>query len=93
MATTTREQLHAMIDDLNDDCLEAARDALRRLEATGERDAEQRFAQSLVDDGLLAGEPPALSAAERRRMRERPSMTLEGETIAQTIIRERGPVA
>ncbi|MBT3267318.1 hypothetical protein HN371_09215 [Candidatus Poribacteria bacterium] len=90
MAGGPREPLHTMLHDLNDDDLEAAHHALRRMEAGQDCGPEQRFVEVLVDDGLLAGEPPPLSGSETRRTRDRPSMALDGQTIAETIIRERG---
>jgi hypothetical protein len=92
VATTTREQLHTIIDELSDDRLREVRDALERLMAGDGSAADQGFMRRLRGGGLLLSEPPALSDDEHRQIHERPPLTMRGEAISDTIVRDRGGV-
>lgn len=92
MAAVTREQLHSMIDDLAEDRLVDAQEALDRLASMDSARRRRQVIQSLRDDGLIVSEPPRLSVEERQRLRERPLIKLEGESIAETVVRNREPV-
>lgn len=86
MAIATRQQLHAMIDELSDDRLQDAREALGRLAAV---DDDERLISRLRADGLLLSEPPALSDDEHCRLHDRPTVRMRGEPISETIVRDR----
>ena len=96
MAAVTREELHTMIDGLPAERLQAAQAALDRLSTRLVEDRaalRATLAESLREDGLIAHVPPPMSAADRARMRNRPLIKLEGETIAETVVKNREPVA
>ena len=89
MAAVTREQLHATVDALRDNHLEAAQQALDRLASGDNARRRALVIQGLRDDGVSVSAPRRLSADERRELHERPSITLAGETIAETVVKNR----
>lgn len=92
MATVTREQLHAMIDVLRDDDLERARKQLDQLRVNNEKEPLDSLRQELFDKGFLSQVAPPASPDAIRRHRERKLVTIKGEPLSDTIIKDRGPL-
>lgn len=94
MAAVTREQLHRMIDDLAEVRFDAAQRALDRLLAGEDDEAvSTRVAKRLRDEGLISADPPPLTGERRRMLRDRPFMKVRGEPVAETVVKNREPVA
>ena len=93
MTAVTREQLHRMIDDLAEVRLDAAQRALDQLLAGEDEAVSGRVARRLRAEGLISAEPPPLTAERRRMLRDRPFMKVRGEPVAETVVKNREPVA
>ncbi|MBT3271399.1 hypothetical protein HN371_29945 [Candidatus Poribacteria bacterium] len=86
MAAVTREQLHAIIDDLTEGHLEDAREALSRISEQVDRRA---LDQQLLAAGVLVSVPPPITDEFRREFRELTRLDIPDEPVSQTIIEDR----
>ncbi|MEO2003332.1 MAG: hypothetical protein ABGY41_04480 [Candidatus Poribacteria bacterium] len=86
MATATRAELRQLVEQLADEELDAARDALQRL---GKRYDDQEAStcdQRLFEEGLIARIPDPNDPRRGRRFKP---IRVEGKTVSETILEDR----
>ena len=88
MAAVTRNDLHAMIDELGEDGLAAARQALHELSI---RARGEDIDRELLAGGVLVSVPAPMAEDVRREFRELTRLTIPGEPVSDTIIEDRRP--
>ena len=88
MSAVTREQLHAMIDDLTEEDLVRAETALAAIGDLAGRQADE-FDRKMLAEGFFVSVPPPLTEEKHRAIHERTPVTIRGGPVFQTIIEDR----
>jgi hypothetical protein len=89
MSAVTREQLHAMIDNLTEDDLAGAETALAAFVDPAGRE-DDGFDRAMLAEGFFVSVPPPLTDEEHRAIHGHPPVEIRGEPVSDTIVRGRG---
>ena len=87
MAAATRVEIMRLLDELPDDDLEAARDAIRRLRDERARDDISPYHRRLLAAGLVDRIP---RLEDRLRPDTFEPIEIEGKLVSEMIIEDRG---
>lgn len=87
MAAATREEIRQLVDELPDDDLDAARDAITRLRDERQRDDISPYHRRLLEAGLVTRIP---RMEDRLRPRTFEPIRIEGKLVSEMIIEDRG---
>jgi hypothetical protein len=87
MAAVTRAEIQLLLDELPDDDLEAARDAIQRLRDERQRDDMSPYHRRLLEAGLVTRIP---RREDMQRPRTFEPIRIEGKSVSETIIEDRG---
>ncbi len=86
MATTTRAELHDLVERLADEELEAARDALRRLSLREDDSRVSEYHRRLLANGVIDRLPDPSAA---KKLRPFTPIRVEGKPVSETLIEDR----
>jgi hypothetical protein len=87
MATATRAELRQLVEQLADEELDAARDALQRLGKRYDAQEVSAYHLRLVAEGIIDRLPDPDAAA---RVRPFTPIRVEGKPVSETLIEDRG---
>jgi hypothetical protein len=86
MAIDTRGRLRTLVEQLPEDDLDTAYQALRRLAADSTEHAQKNFDEWLVATGRMERIPPAAGVPRPRKIER---LKIPGKPVSETILEER----